>query len=133
MTNFLKITCCILLCALHAHAVADSVKMKYVCTTESTLDLMTETRSPNSEKKVIEVEIIDHSKVLMSLNQSQKFSGKTSPTELVGEDNSPSSVMQKKEKFIINKNTLRFEHHNSFDNPMGNFAVIHSGFCALAP
>ena len=101
MTNFLKITCCILLCALHAHAVADSVKMKYVCTTESTLDLMTET--------------------------------KTSPTELVGEDNSPSSVMQKKEKFIINKNTLRFEHHNSFDNPMGNFAVIHSGVCALAP
>jgi hypothetical protein len=113
--------------------VADSVKIKYVCTTESTLDLMTETRSPNSEKKVIEVEIIDNSKVLMTLNKIQKFSGKTSTSELVGEDNSPSSVMQKKEKFLINKNTLRFEHHNAFDNPMGNFSVIHSGVCARAP
>ena len=133
MTNYLKITCCLLLCAHSIYAVADSVKMKYVCRTESTLDLMTETRSPNSEKKVIEVEIIDHSKVLMTLNQSQNFSGKTSPSEIVGEDNSPSSVMQKKEKFIINKKTLRFEHHNAFDNPMGNFSVIHSGVCALAP
>ena len=133
MTNFLKITCCLLLCAHQSYAVADSIKMKYVCSTESTLDLMTETRSPNLEKKIIEVEIIDHSKVLMTLNKSQKFSGKTSPSELVGEDNSPSSVMQKKEKFLINKNTLRFEHHNAFDNPMGNFSVIHSGVCALAP
>ena len=133
MNNFLKICYCLLALTFQTNGIANSVKMKYTCTTESTLDLMTETRSPNSEKKIIEVEIIDHSKVLMSLNQSQKFSGKTSPTELVGEDNSPSSVMQKKEKFIINKNTLRFEHHNSFDNPMGNFAVIHSGVCALAP
>ena len=133
MPNYFKIYSCLLLCSLHDYAMADSVKIKYACTTESTLDLMTETRSPNSEKKVIEVEITDHSKVLMTLNQSQQFSGKTSPTELVGEDNSPSSVMQKKEKFIINKNTLRFEHHNAFDNPMGNFAVIHSGVCALAP
>ena len=133
MTNYLKITCCLLLCALNSYAVADSVKMKYVCTTESTLDLMTETRSPNSEKKVIEVEIIDNSKVFMTLNKNQILSGKNNSIELVSEDNSPSSVMQKKEKFIINKKTLRFEHHNSFDNPMGNFSVIHSGVCAIAP
>lgn len=133
MTNYLKITCCLLLCAHHSYAVADSVKMKYICTTESTLDLMTETRSPNSEKKVIEVEIIDNSKVFMTLNKNQILSGKNNSLELVSEDNSPSSVMQKKEKFLINKNTLRFEHHNAFDNPMGNFSVIHSGVCALAP
>jgi len=133
MTNYLKITCFLLLCALHAHAVADSVKMKYVCTTESTLDLMTDTRSPNSEKKVIEIEIIDNSKVFMTLNKNQILSGKDNSLELVSEDNSPSSVMQKKEKFKINKKTLRFEHHNSFDNPMGNFSVIHSGVCARAP
>ena len=133
MTNYLKITCCLLLCAHSIYAVADSVKMKYVCTTESTLDLMTETRSPNSEKKVIEIEIIDNSKVFMTLNKNQILSGKNNSIELVSEDNSPSSVMQKKEKFIINKKTLRFEHHNSFDNPMGNFSVIHSGVCALAP
>ncbi|MCX7210254.1 MAG: hypothetical protein NTZ99_07765 [Burkholderiales bacterium] len=108
---------------------ADSVKIKYACTTESTLDLMTETRSPNSEIKLIDVEIIDTSKVLITLNKSQKFSGKTSASELVGEEISPSEVMQKKEKFIINKNTLRFEHHNAFDNPMGNFSVIHTGQC----
>jgi hypothetical protein len=112
---------------------ADSVKMKYVCSTESTLDLMTETRSPNSEKKVIEIEIIDDSKVFMTLNKNQILSGKNNSLELVSEDNSPSSVMQKKEKFIINKKTFRFEHHNAFDNPMGNFSVIHSGVCALAP
>jgi len=133
MTNYLKITCCLLLCAHSIYAVADSVKMKYVCTTESTLDLMTEMRSPNSEKKVIEIEIIDNSKVFMTLNKNQILSGKNNSIELVSEDNSPSSVMQKKEKFIINKKTLRFEHHNSFDNPMGNFSVIHSGVCALAP
>ncbi len=133
MTNFSKITCCLLLCAHQSYAMADSVKIKYVCSTESTLDLMSETRSPNSEKKIIEVKIIDHSKVLMTLNQSQNFSGKNNSLELVSEDNSPSSVMQKKEKFIINKKTLRFEHHNAFDNPMGNFSVIHSGVCALAP
>lgn len=133
MTNFSKITCCLLLCAHQSYAVADSVKMKYVCTTESTLDLMTETRSPNSEKKVIEVEVIDHSKVFMTLNKNQILSGKNNSLELISEDNSPSSVMQKKEKFIINKKTLRFEHHNSFDNPMGNFSVIHSGVCAIAP
>ena len=133
MTNYSKITCCLLLCAHYSYAVADSVKMKYVCTTESTLDLMTETRSPNSEKKVIEIEIIDNSKVFMTLNKNQILSGKNNSIELVSEDNSPSSVMQKKEKFIINKKTLRFEHHNSFDNPMGNFSVIHSGVCAIAP
>ena len=133
MTNYLKITCCLLLCAHQSYAVADSVKMKYVCSTESTLDLMTETRSPNSEKKVIEIEIIDNSKVFMTLNKNQILSGKNNSIELVSEDNSPSSVMQKKEKFIINKKTLRFEHHNSFDNPMGNFSVIHSGVCAIAP
>ena len=133
MTNYLKITCCLLLCAHQSYAVADSVKMKYVCSTESTLDLMTETRSPNSEKKVIEIEIIDNSKVFMTLNKNQILSGKNNSIELVSEDNSPSSVMQKKEKFIINKKTLRFEHHNAFDNPMGNFSVIHSGVCALAP
>lgn len=133
MTNFSKITCCLLLCAHQSYAVADSVKMKYVCSTESTLDLMTETRSPNSEKKVIEIEIIDNSKVFMTLNKNQILSGKNNSLELVSEDNSPSSVMQKKEKFIINKKTLRFEHHNSFDNPMGNFSVIHSGVCAIAP
>ena len=133
MTNYLKITCCLLLCAFNSYAVADSVKMKYVCTTESTLDLMTETRSPNSEKKVIEIEIIDNSKVFMTLNKNQILSGKNNSIELVSEDNSPSSVMQKKEKFIINKKTLRFEHHNAFDNPMGNFSVIHSGVCALTP
>ncbi len=133
MTNYLKITCCFLLCALHSYAVADSVKMKYICTTESTLDLMTETRSPNSEKKVIEIEIIDNSKVFMTLNKNQILSGENNSLELVGEDNSPSSVMQKKEKFRINRSTLRFEHHNAFDNPMGNFAVIHTGVCALAP
>ena len=133
MPNYFKIYSCLLLCSLHGYAMADSVKIKYACTTESTLDLMTETRSPNSEIKLIDVEIIDTSKVLITLNKSQNFSGKTSPSELVGEDNSPSSVMQKKEKFIINKNTLRFEHHNAFDNPMGNFSVIHSGVCALAP
>ena len=133
MTNYLKITCCLLLCAHSIYALADSVKMKYVCTTESTLDLMTETRSPNSEKKVIEIEIIDNSKVFMTLNKNQILSGKNNSIELVSEDNSPSSVMQKKEKFIINKKTLRFEHHNSFDNPMGNFSVIHSGVCAIAP
>ncbi len=133
MTNFSKITCCLLLCAHQSYAVADSLKIKYVCSTESTLDLMTETRSPNSEKKVIEVEIIDHSKVLMTLNKNQILSGKNNSIELFSEDNSPSSVMQKKEKFIINKKTLRFEHHNSFDNPMGNFSVIHSGVCAIAP
>ena len=133
MTNYLKITCCLLLCAFNSYAVADSVKMKYVCTTESTLDLMTETRSPNSEKKVIEIEIIDNSKVFMTLNKNQILSGKNNSIELVSEDNSPSSVMQKKEKFIINKKTLRFEHHNAFDNPMGNFSVIHSGVCAIAP
>ena len=129
MPNYFKIYSCLLLCSLHGYAMADSVKIKYACTTESTLDLMTETRSPNSEIKFIDVEITDTSKVLITLNKSQKFSGKTSPSELVGEDNSPSSVMQKKEKFIINKNTLRFEHHNAFDNPMGNFAVIHTGQC----
>ncbi len=129
MPNYFKIYSCLLLCSLHGYAMADSVKIKYACTTESTLDLMTETRSPNSEIKLIDVEIIDTSKVLITLNKSQNFSGKTSPSELVGEDNSPSSVMQKKEKFIINKNTLRFEHHNAFDNPMGNFAVIHTGQC----
>ena len=129
MPNYFKIYSCLLLCSIHGYAMADSVKIKYACTTESTLDLMTETRSPNSEIKFIDVEIIDTSKVLITLNKSQKFSGKTSPSELVGEDNSPSSVMQKKEKFIINKNTLRFEHHNAFDNPMGNFAVIHTGQC----
>jgi len=133
MTNYLKITCCLLLCAHQSYAVADSVKMKYVCTTESTLDLMTEMQSPNSEKKVIEIEIIDNSKVFMTLNKNQILSGKNNSIELVSEDNSPSSVMQKKEKFIINKKTLRFEHHNAFDNPMGNFSVIHSGVCALAP
>jgi hypothetical protein len=129
MPNYFKIYSCLLLCSLHGYAMADSVKIKYACTTESTLDLMTETRSPNSEIKLIDVEIIDTSKVLITLNKSQNFSGKNSPSELVGEDNSPSSVMQKKEKFIINKNTLRFEHHNAFDNPMGNFAVIHTGQC----
>ena len=133
MTNYSKIICCLILCAHYSYAVADSVKMKYVCTTESTLDLMTETRSPNSEKKVIEIEIIDNSKVFMTLNKNQILSGKNNSIELVSEDNSPSSVMQKKEKFIINKKTLRFEHHNSFDNPMGNFSVIHSGVCAIAP
>ena len=133
MTNYSKIICCLILCAHQSYAVADSVKMKYVCTTESTLDLMTETRSPNSEKKVIEIEIIDNSKVFMTLNKNQILSGKNNSIELVSEDNSPSSVMQKKEKFIINKKTLRFEHHNAFDNPMGNFSVIHSGVCALAP
>ena len=129
MPNYFKIYSCLLLCSLHGYAMADSVKIKYACTTESTLDLMSETRSPNSEIKIIDVEIIDTSKVLITLNKSQKFSGKISATELVGEDNSPSAVMQKKEKFIINKNTLRFEHHNAFDNPMGNFAVIHTGQC----
>jgi hypothetical protein len=129
MNNFLKICYCLLALTFQTNAIANSVKMKYTCTTESTLDLMTETRSPNSEIKLIDVEIIDASKVLITLNKSQKFSGKTSATELVGEDNSPSAVMQKKEKFIINKNTLRFEHHNAFDNPMGNFAVIHTGQC----
>lgn len=129
MPNYFKIYSCLLLCSLHGYAMADSVKIKYACTTESTLDLMTETRSPNSEIKLIDVEIIDTSKVLITLNKSQNFSGKTSSSELVGEDNSPSSVMQKKEKFIINKKTLRFEHHNAFDNPMGNFAVIHTGQC----
>ena len=133
MTNYLKITCYLLLCALNSYAVADSVKMKYVCTTESTLDLMTETRSPNSEKKVIEIEIIDNSKVFMTLNKNQILSGKNNSIELVSEDNFTSSAMQKKEKFKINKKTLRFEHHNSFDNPMGNFSVIHSGVCALMP
>lgn len=133
MTNYSKIICCLILCAHQSYAVADSVKMKYVCSTESTLDLMTETRSPNSEKKVIEIEIIDNSKVFMTLNKNQILSGKNNSLELVSEDNSPSSVMQKKEKFIINKKTLRFEHHNAFDNPMGNFSVIHSGVCALAP
>ena len=133
MTNYLKITCCFLLWALHSYAAADSIKMKYICTTESTLDLMTETRSPNSEKKVIEIEIIDNSKVFMTLNKNQILSGENNSLELVGEDNSPSSVMQKKEKFRINRSTLRFEHHNAFDNPMGNFAVIHTGVCALAP
>lgn len=133
MTNYSKIICCFILCAHLSYAVADSVKMKYVCSTESTLDLMTETRSPNSEKKVIEVEIIDNSKVLMTLNKNQILSGKNNSIELFSEDNSPSSVMQKKEKFIINKKTLRFEHHNAFDNPMGNFSVIHTGVCALAP
>ena len=133
MTNYLKITCCLILCAHYSYAVADSVKMKYVCITKSTLDLMTETRSPNSEKKVIEIEIIDNSKVFMTLNKNQILSGKNNSIELVSEDNSPSSVMQKKEKFIINKKTLRFEHHNAFDNPMGNFSVIHSGVCAIAP
>ena len=129
MPNYFKIYSYLLLCSLHGYVVADSVKIKYACTTESTLDLMSETRSPNSEIKFIDVEIIDTSKVLITLNKSQKFSGKTSATELVGEDNSPSAVMQKKEKFIINKNTLRFEHHNAFDNPMGNFSVIHTGQC----
>ena len=129
MPNYFKIYSYLLLGSLHGYAMADSVKIKYACTTESTLDLMTETRSPNSEIKFIDVEIIDTSKVLITLNKSQKFSGKISATELVGEDNSPSAVMQKKEKFIINKNTLRFEHHNAFDNPMGNFAVIHTGQC----
>lgn len=129
MPNYFKIYSCLLLCSAHGYAMADSVKIKYACTTESTLDLMTETRSPNSEIKLIDVEIIDTSKVLITLNKSQNFSGKISPSELVGEDNSPSSVMQKKEKIIINKNTLRFEHHNAFDNPMGNFAVIHTGQC----
>lgn len=129
MPNYFKIYSCLLLCSLHGYAMADSVKIKYACTTESTLDLMSETRSPNSEIKIIDVEIIDTSKVLITLNKSQKFSGKISATELVGEDNSPSAVMQKKEKIIINKNTLRFEHHNAFDNPMGNFAVIHTGQC----
>ncbi len=133
MTNYSKIICCLILCAHQSYAVADSVKMKYVCSTESTLDLMTETRSPNSEKKVIEIEIIDDSKVFMTLNKNQILSGKNNSLELVSEDNSPSSVMQKKEKFIIHKKTLRFEHHNAFDNPMGNFSVIHSGVCALAP
>lgn len=133
MTNYSKITCCLILCAHYSYAAADSVKMRYVCSTESTLDLMTETRSPNSEKKVIEIEIIDNSKVFMTLNKNQILSGKNNSIELVSEDNSPSSVMQKKEKFIINKKTLRFEHHNSFDNPMGNFSVIHSGVCAIAP
>ena len=133
MTNYSKIICCLLLCAHQSYAMADSVKMKYVCSTESTLDLMTETRSPNSEKKVIEIEIIDNSKVFMTLNKNQILSGKNNSLELVSEDNSPSSVMQKKEKFIINKKTLRFEHHNAFDNPMGNFSVIHTGVCALAP
>ena len=133
MTNYLNITCCLILCAHYSYAVADSVKMKYVCTTESTLDLMTETRSPNSEKKVIEIEIIDNSKVFMTLNKNQILSGKNNSIELVSEDNFTSSAMQKKEKFKINKKTLRFEHHNSFDNPMGNFSVIHSGVCAIAP
>jgi hypothetical protein len=129
MNNFLKICYCLLALTFQTNAIANSVKMKYTCTTESTLDLMTETRSPNSEIKLIDVEIIDASKVLITLNKSQKFSGKTSASELVGEDVSPSEVMQKKEKFIINKNTLRFEHHNAFDNPMGNFSVIHTGQC----
>lgn len=129
MTNFLKISYCLLLFIFHTNVIADSVKVKYACTTESTLDLMTDTRSPNSEIKFIDVEIIDASKVFITLNKSQKLPGKITPSELVGEDNSPSSVMQKKEKFIINKSTLRFEHHNSFDNPMGNFSVIHTGQC----
>jgi hypothetical protein len=129
MSNFFKIFYCLLALTFQTNALANSVKMKYTCTTESTLDLMTETRSPNTEIKFIDVEIIDTSKVLITLNKSQKFSGKISATELVGEDNSPSAVMHKKEKFIINKNTLRFEHYNAFDNPMGNFAVIHTGQC----
>ena len=78
MPNYFKIYSCLLLCSLHGYAMADSVKIKYACTTESTLDLMTETRSPNSEIKLIDVEIIDTSKVLITLNKSQKFSGKTS-------------------------------------------------------
>lgn len=132
MTNYLKITCCLLLCAHQSYAGADSVKIQYACKTVSTLDLMTGMHTPNSEIKIIAIEIIDNTKVFIKLNPSQIFLGKNTETEIVGEDSFTSSVMQKKEKIILNKISLQFEHHNTIDNPMGNYAVIHSGLCTLS-
>ena len=133
MLNFLKIYCCFLVCALHAHAAADSVKTKYDCKTASTLDLITGIHTPSQENKLIDIEITDDTKIFIKLNQSQILFGKNTPSELIGEDNFTSSVMQKKEKIILNKASLQFEHHNSFDNSMGNYSVIHSGHCTLSP